>query len=101
MQKYSELIWSSFDDHKTKEPKTNNNRIHKGDSSKSCFYSTLMRKQGVYLDHNIFYPELSEKLKIVMQKLVYTEFKEHIIETIEEMGWAGNFICIYPIKGCN
>jgi len=45
-----------------------------------------MRKQGVYLDHNIFYPELSEKLKIVMQKLVYIEFKEHIIETIEEMG---------------
>ena len=100
MQKYSELIRSSFDDHKTKEPKTSNNRIHTAESSKSCFYSTLMRKQGVYLDHNIFYADLCEKLKVIMQKLVYVDFKEHIIETIEEMGRAGNFICIYPIKGC-
>lgn len=99
MQKYSELIRCSFDEHKSKEPKTSNNRIHTAD--KNLFYSPMMRKQGVYLDHNVFYPELSEKLKTVMQKLVYVEFKEHIIETIEEMGRAGNFICIYPIKGCH
>lgn len=36
-----------------------------------------------------------------MQKLVYAEFKDIIIETIEEMGRAGNFICIYPVQGCN
>lgn len=36
-----------------------------------------------------------------MQKLVYVDFKQNIIETIEEMGRAGNFICIFPTKGCN
>jgi len=45
-----------------------------------------MRKQGVYLEHNKFFTHLNEKLKTVMAKLVYLDFKDLVIDTIEEMG---------------
>lgn len=55
MQKYSSLLWGTFDE-KSKEPKTSNNRIHSVESSKDEYYNFMMRKQGIFLDNNEFYP---------------------------------------------
>lgn len=55
MQKYSSLLRGTFDD-KSKEPKTSNNRIHSVESSKDDYYNFMMRKQGIFLDNNEFYP---------------------------------------------
>jgi len=38
------------------------------------------------MEQNKFFSNFNEQAKTLCQKLVFADFKDHIIETIEEMG---------------
>ena len=45
-----------------------------------------MKSKGIHLEYNKFYQQFPDKLKVVLSKITSADFKDLIIETIEEMG---------------
>lgn len=86
MQRYSTLIQTSFGESKTKQPKIANNRIYTSSEYKTEYFMPSMKKQGLSLQHNRFYKKFPDDMKVLIQKLSEVEFKDVVIETLEEMG---------------
>ncbi len=86
MQKYSTLIWASFDDSKQPKPQTVNNKIYDPATYRSSQFFEGQKKMSDSLHKNRFFGRFPQEMRHVMNKLKLLQFKEQIIDTIEELG---------------
>ena len=97
LQRYNQLMRNSVTDNKPWPINTGDNIIFEsGDIHNRNFYEKSKPEHNI--EDNFFYQQFMQSpcLQQIMKRLVNVQFKEQLIDTIEEMGRTGNFVCIFP-----